>query len=142
LVVRGIRQVAIDTISIGPLSSHTGVVLGNQMLIYGGTRRMLHVSDVLYIYDFALSTWSSSQVNPNPGCLEGHTAVPYKDSMIVFGGINTTGQLFRYADELWEYSTASQQWLKWEIRYIISREVRVDSHPSGGRTTQLSWSTM
>jgi len=78
------------------------------MWIYGGNVGGERVGDI-YKFIFNENKWeivkSFSKANPLPRA--GHSAVVYKDSMIVFGGKDEDNNKL---NDLWEFNMASLVW--------------------------------
>jgi hypothetical protein len=60
------------------------------MFIYGGLMANGGTNDCLYVYEPAVHKWSvrpqTASDESHPGPRDEHSAVVYKDSMVLFGG--------------------------------------------------------
>jgi N-acetylneuraminic acid mutarotase len=77
---------------------HTCVVMGDQMIMFGGRDRNYH-NDV-WSYNFATKTWKVEQPahGVHPPARAGHTAVAVGNEMIIFGG---AVDRFHCTDDTW-----------------------------------------
>jgi len=103
-------QIKLQCGSIIPaLEEHTAVIYKNQAYIFGG---MFAVDKrtPFWSYEFETSKWKDlnhSSYQKEPINRRGHTAVIYRDSMFLFGGILDTGHA---SNELWRYNFESFRW--------------------------------
>ena len=93
----------------GALSNHSGVVHGDKMYLYGGSKDSGDSNDVMYALDLQKYRWEVvEQVGEVPSTRDEHsTSLHENSSMIVFGGfeagerVNTIFR-FHFAAKRWE----------------------------------------
>lgn len=81
--------------------SHTAVLYGNSMYVYGG--KCSHSEALNDMWELNLIEWTWQQieaVGDSPGEVSGHSACVYRDVMLVFGGIKDeikeTNEMFAF----------------------------------------------
>lgn len=84
-----------------PRSSHTAVVYGNEMFVFGGVDDDSNKLDDLWKIDLRTYAWSLVEVVGGvPSARSGHSAVVYRDLMLVFAGsvdaTKETNNMFGY----------------------------------------------
>lgn len=93
-------------ISPGPRYSHSAIVYGNGMYLFGGLVGLVEQSD-FWRWDFNSNMWSKIKARYGPQQLVGHSAVVYQDSMLIYGG----GRNHESADNsLWKFQLTTQSW--------------------------------
>ncbi|KAJ7527897.1 hypothetical protein O6H91_16G075100 [Diphasiastrum complanatum] len=87
--------------------SHTSVVIGEQLIVYGGDcgDRYLGGVDILDLQTFK---WSKLEISGSaqPGGRAGHTAVNVGNKMYVFGGVGDRA----YFNDVWMLDVATRTW--------------------------------
>ncbi|XP_077436586.1 uncharacterized protein klhdc3l isoform X2 [Vanacampus margaritifer] len=98
-----------ESLSPGPRHSHSAMVFQSCMFLYGGLKGLREQKD-FWKWNPANYTWSSLKTKSGPSKLIGHSAVAYKDSMLLFGG----GESLNYPKNcLWRYNFSTHMW--WQI---------------------------
>ncbi|KAL6101109.1 uncharacterized protein ACO6RY_08110 [Pungitius sinensis] len=90
----------------GPRHSHSAVTNHSCMYLFGGLKGLREQRD-LWKWNSTSHTWSSLKNKSGPSRLMGHSAVSYKDSMLVFGGGESQSSP---KNGLWMYSFSTQSW--------------------------------
>lgn len=90
----------------GPRHSHSCAALHSCMYLYGGLKGLREQRD-FWMWNSNSSTWSSLKTKSGPSKLIGHTAIAYKDCLLVFGGCESQNSPHNF---LWRYSLTSQSW--------------------------------
>lgn len=91
---------------------HTAVSHNNKMYIYGGhitqpSSEYFHtVKQDLYEYDISTRLWREIPVSEGAPRRTEHTAIVYKNSMVVFGGYSGSG----YENGVMVFDFGTQQW--------------------------------
>ncbi|XP_030613949.1 leucine-zipper-like transcriptional regulator 1 homolog [Archocentrus centrarchus] len=90
--------------------SHSAVVLGSAMLMYGGFVDMKGTSPDFWSLDFDTMAWSllsgSQQDSLGPGPRHSHSAAAYQGCMYLFGGLKG----LREQRDFWKWSSSSHTW--------------------------------
>lgn len=92
----------------GPRHSHSAVTHGEWMYLYGGLQGLREQKD-LWSWSSASQTWSCIKFHSGPSRLVGHSAVPFKDSILIFGGGETQSSP---QNSLWKFNLETQTWKK------------------------------
>jgi hypothetical protein len=97
--------------SVGPVSltGASSVVYNDSLWIFGGNSNNGY-SNSIYRYNFISKTWSIIPVSTGqiPTYRNGHTAVLYHNSMIIFGGANSNNNIY---NDLWQYFFDNNTWI-------------------------------
>lgn len=100
------REETQDDDLVSPRMSHSAVVIGNRMLVYGGMDLQLTFGDLLEL-DLATMRWSvvCNGEDAGPGPRRSHAAVAYHNTMYV-----VMGHPSRRAGEVWSFDTTQRKW--------------------------------
>lgn len=111
----------------GPRDSHSVVLVGSKMIVFGGTNGCKKVND-LHILDLLSREWSHPKCRGNPPCArESHTANVIRDEqMVVFGG-SGEGEA-NYLSDLHILDLKNMEWTSPEVRGHVPAPR--DSHSS------------
>ncbi|XP_062257816.1 ras guanine nucleotide exchange factor F [Platichthys flesus] len=89
---------------------HSAVVVGSDMLVYGGLVDMKGSSQDFWGLDFDTMAWSllsgCQQGSLGPGPRHSHSAVAHQDCMYLFGGLKG----LREQRDFWKWSSISHTW--------------------------------
>jgi N-acetylneuraminic acid mutarotase len=92
----------------GALSNHSGIVHGDKMYLFGGSKDSGDSNDVMYTLDLQKYRWEVvEQAGEVPSTRDEHSTSLYENTMIVFGGfeagerVNTIFR-FHFAAKKWE----------------------------------------
>ncbi|CAJ1078596.1 ras guanine nucleotide exchange factor F [Xyrichtys novacula] len=89
---------------------HSAVVLGSDMLVYGGFVDMKGSSQEFWTLDFDTMAWSvlsgSQQGSSGPGPRHSHSAVVYQSCMYLFGGLKGLQE----QRDLWRWNSTNRTW--------------------------------
>ncbi|XP_040913313.1 ras guanine nucleotide exchange factor F isoform X2 [Toxotes jaculatrix] len=89
---------------------HSAVVVGSDMLVYGGFIDMKGSSQDFWRLDFDTMAWSllsrSQQGSLGPGPRHSHSAVAYQDCMFLYGGLKG----LREQKDFWQWNSTSRTW--------------------------------
>ncbi|XP_035031448.2 ras guanine nucleotide exchange factor F [Hippoglossus stenolepis] len=89
---------------------HSAVVVGSDMLVYGGLIDMKGSSQDFWGLDFDTMAWSllsdCQQGSLGPGPRHSHSAVAHQDCMYLFGGLKG----LREQRDFWKWSSISHTW--------------------------------
>ena len=109
----------------GPRDSHSAVLVGTKMMVFGGTNGSKKVND-LYVLDLASKEWIRAECNgvaPSPR--ESHTATLIgEDKVVIFGG-SGEGEA-NYLNDLHVLDLRTMRWTSPQVRGHIP--VPRDSH--------------
>lgn len=99
----------------GPRDSHTAVVVGARMLVFGGTNGSKKVND-LHVLDLGSREWTRPDCRgPPPAARESHTAyVVDGDKMVVFGGSGEGGA--NYLNDVHVLDLKTMEWSSPDVR--------------------------
>lgn len=102
--------------------NHTCCTYNEYIIIYGGysKEKNLSFSSKIYFFNTETSKWLINQNNENePEPRFNHSAVVYKDSMIIHGGINPINK--QILNDTWIYNLIDGNWtpLNFENESII-----------------------
>ncbi|CAL8240729.1 unnamed protein product [Merluccius merluccius] len=92
--------------------SHSAVVIGSSMFVYGGYVDMRGSSQDFWRLDFDSMCWSllggSQQApgGPGPGPRHGHCAVAHRETMYLYGGLRG----LREQRDFWSWNSGSRAW--------------------------------
>ena len=79
------------------------------MIVFGGKDDDNEKLGDIWEFDFASKIWEHITVDPPaPIPRSGHSAIPYKNLMLVFGGIH---EVTRELDDCWFYDPKNRQWI-------------------------------
>lgn len=111
----------------GPRDSHSAVLVGLRMLVFGGTNGCRKVND-LHILDLLTRKWTRPECHGNPPCArESHTAnVIGDEKMVIFGG-SGEGEA-NYLNDLHILDLKTMEWSSPEVKGSIPAPR--DSHSS------------
>lgn len=111
----------------GPRDSHSAVLVGHKMLVFGGTNGSKKVND-LHILDLLSREWARPDCRGSPpSARESHTAnVVGDEKLIVFGG-SGEGEA-NYLNDLHVLDLKSMEWSSPEVRGSVPAPR--DSHSS------------
>jgi len=81
---------------------------GGKVVLFGGMRTNLSLSDETWVYDYAIDDWIRMNPSTSPSARMYHD-MTYDDcgEIILFGGFN-----IKYNDETWEYDLENDEWTK------------------------------
>ena len=106
-------------INQGNLHRHTGIMIQNQYLIFGGQSRLDCSSDMLYIYDFETQTFRKSESQFRPPKTDSHSACEWKvdliiqnpdgDDMLIFGGYQNDKN-YKFSNDIFKYNVKTDSW--------------------------------
>ena len=92
----------------GPLSNHSGIVHGDKMYLFGGSKDSGDSNDVMYALDLQKYRWEVVEQSAEvPSTRDEHSTSLYENTMIIFGGfeagerVNTIFK-FHFAAKKWE----------------------------------------
>ncbi|XP_034549599.1 ras guanine nucleotide exchange factor F [Notolabrus celidotus] len=89
---------------------HSAVVLGSDMLLYGGFVDMKGSSQEFWRLDFDTMKWSmlssSQQASSGPGPRHSHSAMAYQSCMYLFGGLKGLHE----QRDLWRWNSTNCTW--------------------------------
>lgn len=109
----------------GPRDSHSAVLVGHKMIVFGGTNGSKKVND-LHIFDLGSKEWTCPNcrgVAPSPR--ESHTATLVgEDKMVIFGGSGEGG--VNYLNDLHVLDLRNMRWSSPETKGDVP--VPRDSH--------------
>lgn len=99
---------------LGPTNrrGHSSVIYGDSMFVFGGFEDLKGSSAQLWEYNLICERWelrnlsSTSACHPEPR--HGHSAVIYRDSMYIYGGLSNLKPL----NDLWRWSWRDKRWYK------------------------------
>jgi N-acetylneuraminic acid mutarotase len=75
--------------SPGGCDNHTANYYDEQMIIFGGFRNGTVRTNEIHKFKFSSNIWVKVEpVGPIPPARAGHTAVIYKDNLVIFSGTN------------------------------------------------------
>lgn len=111
----------------GPRDSHSAVVLGHRMIVFGGTNGSKKVND-LHILNLATKEWTQPECTGTPPSpRESHTATLVGDEkLVVFGGSGEGKG--NYLNDLHVLDLNTMRWTSPEVKSDIP--VPRDSHSS------------
>ncbi|XP_068184783.1 rab9 effector protein with kelch motifs [Antennarius striatus] len=92
--------------SPGPRHSHSAVAHLGCMYLFGGLKGLREQRD-MWRWSSTTSSWTSIRTWAGPPRLVGHSAVAYKDSMLLFGGGESQNSP---KNCLWRYDFSTQSW--------------------------------
>lgn len=109
----------------GPRDSHSAVVVGHRMMVFGGTNGLKKVND-LHILDLSTKEWTKPDCKGTPPSpRESHTATLVSDEkLVVFGG-SGEGEA-NYLNDLHILDLKTMRWSSPEVKGDIP--VPRDSH--------------
>ncbi|KAK2958535.1 putative RING finger protein B [Blattamonas nauphoetae] len=84
--------------------SHTAVLHGACMYIFGGAQPTKRLNDTWY-FDFSTNLWTQIQAQPAPPARESHSAVVYNGAMYIYGGLGD-----EVMNDMWELDFVTNQW--------------------------------
>lgn len=109
----------------GPRDSHGAVIVGNQMIVFGGTNGSKKVND-LHILDLGTQEWVQPECKGNPPSpRESHTATLLGDDKLVIFGGSGEGES-NYLNDLHILDLKTMMWMNSDVRGDIP--VPRDSH--------------
>lgn len=109
----------------GPRDSHGALIVGNQMIVFGGTNGSKKVND-LHILDLGTKEWVQPECKGNPPSpRESHTATLVGDDKLVIFGGSGEGES-NYLNDLHILDLKSMVWMNIEVKGDIP--VPRDSH--------------
>ncbi|XP_015226809.1 PREDICTED: kelch domain-containing protein 3-like [Cyprinodon variegatus] len=89
---------------------HSAVVLGSAMLVYGGFMDLKGTSQEFWSLNLNSMTWTrltgSERGSSGPGPRHSHSAVAYRDSMFLFGGLKG----LREQRDFWKWDSTNHTW--------------------------------
>ena len=91
-------------------ASHSAVIRGNTMIIFGGCDLDNEKLNDLWIYDLLSNTWQEIQTDPvnSPLPRSGHSASMAGERMMVFGGIF---EVTKELNDLMAFDFTKRQWV-------------------------------
>ncbi|XP_022946407.1 tip elongation aberrant protein 1-like isoform X2 [Cucurbita moschata] len=111
--------------SPGPRDSHGAVIVGNQMIVFGGTNGSKKVND-LHILDLGTKEWTQPECKGNPPApRESHTATLIGDDKLVIFGGSGEGES-NYLNDLHILNLKTMVWMNTEVRGDVP--IPRDSH--------------
>ena len=85
----------------GPLAGHTATLLGDAMMIFGGSREDSTLSDELRTLDLATGAWvAAAPAGPRPAPRDFHVAAERGGKLLVWGGVDD-GSVWTYDGAAW-----------------------------------------
>jgi len=101
-----------------PRHSHTAIVVGNEMIIFGGTTSNGRIMfDDTWIFNFCDMRWSQISCQLKPLGRELHSAISVEFKMYVVGGRTANG----VSKEIWILDLSSQKWSQIEAELTCPR---------------------
>src|SRR5690606_34319850 len=68
-------------------SGHSCCLIGDEMIVFGGNDAKSFLRNFVYSLDLLTDHWKRISTNGDvPPPMDGHSAIPYKENMVVFGG--------------------------------------------------------
>ncbi|KAJ6380391.1 hypothetical protein OIU76_016953 [Salix suchowensis] len=102
----------------GPRDSHSAVLVGRQMIVFGGTNGSRKVND-LHVLDLGTKEWMSPECKGNPPSpRESHTATLIGDDKIMVFGGSGEGEA-NYLNDLHVLDLKSMRWTSPEVKGYI-----------------------
>ncbi|XP_028846091.1 leucine-zipper-like transcriptional regulator 1 homolog isoform X2 [Denticeps clupeoides] len=92
----------------GPRHGHSAMAHQHCMYLYGGLSGLREQRD-LWKWNTTSQAWSCIKAPSGPSKLVGHSAVVYRDSMLIFGGGETQDCP---TSSLWRFDLTAQSWEK------------------------------
>lgn len=118
----------------GPRDSHSAVLVGHRMIVFGGTNGSRKVND-LHVLDLRSKEWTQLNFRGKPPCpRESHSATLIgNDKMVVFGG-SGQGEA-NYLNDLHILDLETMRWMSPEVKGEIP--VPRDSHSAVAMENKL-----
>jgi hypothetical protein len=102
----------------GPRDSHSAVLVGRQMIVFGGTNGSKKAND-LHVLDLGTKEWMSPECKGNPPSpRESHTATLIGDDKIMVFGGSGEGEA-NYLNDLHVLDLKSMRWTSPEVKGSI-----------------------
>ncbi|TRY84827.1 hypothetical protein DNTS_002274 [Danionella cerebrum] len=119
----------------GPRHCHSAIAHGESMYLYGGLQGLREQKD-LWHWNCTSQTWSCIKFHSGPSQLVGHSAVLFKDSMLIIGGGET---LSSPQSCIWRFNLETHSWRKLALVPGSTTLYRVHHSSVGlGQSFQLS----
>lgn len=92
-----------------PRASHSAIVYGDTMIIFGGKDEENNKLNDLWSFNFTTYQWEEFEVNNPPIARSGQSACLYKDMMLIFGGIF---EVTKEVDDMHIFDIRNKRWIE------------------------------